>query len=82
MFLQSLNANVAAGKAVNNPSIAVSFPTDNSNASQAARIETALVTLQNLNGPGKGCPAASTTFSVCFLSCCLFAKCGIHFCIP
>jgi hypothetical protein len=60
---QDLNANVAAGHAVNNPSIAVSFPTDDSKASQLARIDAALVTLQNLNGPGVGCPAASTTFS-------------------
>lgn len=57
-----MNANVAAGHAVNNPSVAVSFPTDNSQASQLARIQTALVTLQNLNGPGVGCPAVSTTF--------------------
>jgi hypothetical protein len=57
-----LNANVAAGRAVNNPSVAVSFPTDGSKASQLARMQTALVTLQNLNGPGKGCPAVSTTF--------------------
>jgi len=57
-----LNANVAAGHATNNPSIAVSFPTDNSKASQLARINAALVTLQNLRGPGAGCPAASTTF--------------------
>ncbi|TFK39085.1 hypothetical protein BDQ12DRAFT_698426 [Crucibulum laeve] len=62
-FINSLNANVAAGKAVNNPTVSVSFPTDDSNASKAARIQAALVTLQNLNGPGKGCPAASTTFS-------------------
>ncbi|KAG6812505.1 hypothetical protein H0H92_002504 [Tricholoma furcatifolium] len=62
-FIASLNANVAAGHAVNNPSIPVTFPTDDSNASKAARIEAALVTLQNLNGPGVGCPAASTTFS-------------------
>jgi len=61
-FLQSLNANVAAGKAVNNPSVALSFPTDNSKTSQLARIEAAIVTLQNLKGPGVGCPAASTTF--------------------
>jgi len=61
-FIQSLNANVAAGRAVNNPSVAVSFPTDNSKASQVARIQAAIVTLQNLKGPGVGCPAASTTF--------------------
>jgi len=60
-FIQSLNANVAAGHAVNNPSVAVSFPTDDSKESQIARIQASLVTLQNLNGPGVGCPAASTT---------------------
>ncbi|KAL1743676.1 hypothetical protein HDZ31DRAFT_64810 [Schizophyllum fasciatum] len=60
-FLQSLNANVAAGKAVNNPSVAVTFPEDGSTESQVARIQAMLVTLQNLDGPGKGCPAASTT---------------------
>jgi len=62
LFISDLNANVAAGHAVNNPSILVSFPTDDSTASQIARIQAALVTLQNLNGPGQGCPAASTTF--------------------
>lgn len=57
-----MSANVAAGQVVNNPSVKVSFPTDNSKASQLARIQTAIVTLQNLRGPGIGCPAASTTF--------------------
>ncbi|KAG6900640.1 hypothetical protein C0993_006744 [Termitomyces sp. T159_Od127] len=61
-FLQSLNANVNAGKVVNNPSVSVTFPTDGSKDSQLARLQTAIVTLQNLNGAGKGCPAASTTF--------------------
>lgn len=60
-FIKALSANVAAGKAVNNPSVGVSFPTDNSKQSKLARIEASLVTLQNLNGPGKGCPAVSTT---------------------
>ena len=46
---------------LNSPTVKVSFPTDNSNASQSTRITAALITLQNLNGPGKGCPAASTT---------------------
>ncbi len=41
----------------------LSFPTDNSKASQSARLNAAAVTLQNLHGPGKGCPVASTTFS-------------------
>lgn len=61
-FIASLSANAAAGQVVNNPSVKVSFPTDNSKASQLARIQTAIVTLQNLRGPGVGCPAASTTF--------------------
>jgi len=61
-FLQSLNANLAAGKVVNNPSVGISFPTDSSQASQLARIQAALVTLQNQRGPGVGCPASSTTF--------------------
>ncbi|KAF8531980.1 hypothetical protein JB92DRAFT_3080796 [Gautieria morchelliformis] len=60
-FLTALNANVAAGHAVNNPSVSVSFPTDNSAASINARFNTFAVTLQNLNGPGKGCPIVSTT---------------------
>jgi hypothetical protein len=47
--------------AVNNPSVKVAFPTDNSKESQSVRINAALVTLQNLNGSGKGCPAVSTT---------------------
>ena len=66
-FAQALNANVAAGKAVNNPSVPFSFPTDNSAASLAARIQASLVTLQNLHGPGQGCPASSTTLSVSFI---------------
>jgi len=59
-FLQQLNANVAAGHAVKNPVAPVAFPTDNSPASQIARIQAVIVTLQNLNGAGVGCPAAST----------------------
>lgn len=61
-FIQSLNANVAAGKAVNNPAVTLSFPTDNSKASKLARLHAATVTLQNLRGPGVGCPQAATTF--------------------
>ncbi|KII90821.1 hypothetical protein PLICRDRAFT_39418 [Plicaturopsis crispa FD-325 SS-3] len=60
-FAQALNANVAAGQAVNNPSVKVSFPTDQAPASQRARIQAGLVTLQNLHGPGVGCPASSST---------------------
>jgi len=62
-FNQHLVGDVTAGQAVNNPSVKVSFPLDNSVQSQLARVDTALVTLQNLFGPGKGCPAVSTTLS-------------------
>jgi hypothetical protein len=48
----------------NNPSVAAPFPTDNSPQSKVTRIQTTIAALQNLNGPGVGCPAASTTFSV------------------
>ncbi|KAF9265276.1 hypothetical protein L218DRAFT_957467 [Marasmius fiardii PR-910] len=61
-FINALNANVAAGHAVKNPSVPVSFPTSNSKGDQIARLQASLVTLQNLNGPGVGCPAVSTTF--------------------
>lgn len=61
-FFKALNANVNAGHAINNPSVTVSFPTGNSKDDNLARINAALVTLQNLNGTGVGCPAASTTF--------------------
>jgi hypothetical protein len=60
---QHLVGDVNAGHAVNNPSVKVTFPLDNSVQSQLARVDTALVTLQNLFGPGKGCPAVSTTLS-------------------
>jgi len=65
--LQDLSNNAAAGHAINNPGIGVTFSndaTDQSNPTKIARIQAAIVTLQNLNGPGVGCPAASTTFSV------------------
>ena len=55
-------ANVQAGKAVNNPTVSVSFPTGDSKADKSARLNAAATTLQNLNGPGKGCPVVSTTF--------------------
>jgi len=61
VYVNALKANAAAGHAVNNPGVAVSFPLDDSKNSQITRIQAALVTLQNLNGPGKGCPAAATT---------------------
>jgi hypothetical protein len=51
-----------AGHAVHNPSAKLSFPLDNSKGSQLARFNAASDTLQNLNGPGQGCPIVSTTF--------------------
>jgi hypothetical protein len=61
VFLNALVTNVQAGHAVNNPGVGVSFPTGSSSADQRTRIQAGLVTLQNLNGPGKGCPAVSST---------------------
>jgi len=61
-FISQLNANVAAGHAVNNPSVSLSFPTDSSPQSQIARLEAGIITFQNLNGPGQGCPATASSF--------------------
>ncbi|EIW58067.1 uncharacterized protein TRAVEDRAFT_125951 [Trametes versicolor FP-101664 SS1] len=61
-FLSALNANVAAGHAVKNPGVKVAFPTGSSKADQQARIGALLVTLQNMHGPGVGCPAVSTVY--------------------
>ncbi|KAL1946158.1 hypothetical protein VTO73DRAFT_15285 [Trametes versicolor] len=61
-FIASLNANVNAGHMINNPPIAAPFPTGNSKPEQQARIATLLSTLQNLHGPGVGCPAVSTVY--------------------
>ncbi|KZT69668.1 hypothetical protein DAEQUDRAFT_765257 [Daedalea quercina L-15889] len=59
-FIAELNKNVAAGMVVNNPSVAVSFPEDDSVTSQLTRLQACLVTLQNFNGSGVGCPVAAT----------------------
>ena len=59
---QDLNANVAAGHAVNNPAVLTPFPTGSAKGDQQARIATLLSTLQNLHGPGVGCPAVSTVY--------------------
>ncbi|KAH7890450.1 hypothetical protein F5I97DRAFT_31810 [Phlebopus sp. FC_14] len=61
-FLAALNKNVAAGYVTTNPTVLLTFPTDNSTASQLARLNAAAVTLQNLEGPGVGCPISSTTY--------------------
>jgi len=60
-YLSQLVANVQAGHALENPTVGISYPLDDSVQSKSARITAALITLQNLNGPGEGCPAASTT---------------------
>jgi len=63
-FIADLNANVAAGHCINNTEVAVPpFPTDNSTASQLTIFHICTITLQNLVGPGKGCPQSSTTWS-------------------
>jgi Fe-S cluster biogenesis protein NfuA len=60
-FIAALTADVLAGHAVHNPAVAVTFPTGDSVQDQLGRIGAASVTLQNLDGPGKGCPFVSTT---------------------
>lgn len=60
-FIDQLFANALAGHAVHNPTVGVTFPTGNSKADQHARITASTITLQNLNGPGQGCPNVSTT---------------------
>ncbi|KAI0035219.1 hypothetical protein K488DRAFT_43778 [Vararia minispora EC-137] len=62
VYISDLTANANAGFAVNNTVVAVTFPTDSSIASQLARLTAASITLQNLGGPGAGCPVTSTTF--------------------
>jgi hypothetical protein len=49
---------------VNNPTVKITFPTGNSKQDQQGRITASIITLQNLNGPGKGCPGVSTTLKV------------------
>jgi hypothetical protein len=62
-FIADLNANVAAGKCINNTEVAVPpFPEDNSVQSQLTIFHIATITLQNLRGPGQGCPQSSTTW--------------------
>ena len=62
-FIDLLNQNVNAGFVINNPAVTgVTFPEDNSKASQLARLNAATVTLQNIHGPGVGCPAVATVY--------------------
>ena len=59
-FIDKLNQFVQAGNAFG---VKTPFPEDNSKQSQITRLQTSIVALQNFDGqPGKGCPAASTTF--------------------
>jgi hypothetical protein len=44
-----------------NPSVGIAFPVENSIHKASARINAAAVSLQDLDGPGKGCPFAVTT---------------------
>jgi len=63
-FIADLNANVAAGHCINNTAVSVpAFPTDDSPQSQLLALHIATITLQNLQGPGKGCPQSSTTWA-------------------
>jgi hypothetical protein len=63
-YIQALTANVLAGRAVNNTVVNVGFPTGDSLNDKHGRITAAIITLQNLNGPGKGCPGVSTTLGI------------------
>ncbi|KZV79478.1 hypothetical protein EXIGLDRAFT_586698, partial [Exidia glandulosa HHB12029] len=60
-FVAKLIANVQAGHVVTNPTVKISFPTDDSDEAKLTRINAASSTLQNLNGAGNGCPIAATT---------------------
>jgi len=63
LFNDDLIANLAHGTPVNNTGAAhISFPEDDSIQSQLARFNAATETLQNLRGPGEGCPQAATTW--------------------
>jgi hypothetical protein len=63
-YIQALTANVLAGHATNNPTLPLSFPTGDAVEDKRARITAAVITIQNLNGPGVGCPIASTTLAI------------------
>ncbi|KAI5477502.1 hypothetical protein MNV49_006287 [Pseudohyphozyma bogoriensis] len=65
IFIASLEANLSNdGVPVNNPDAAtITFPTGGDRESVLARLTACTITLQNINGPGVGCPQASTTFA-------------------
>ncbi|KAF1953849.1 hypothetical protein CC80DRAFT_537127 [Byssothecium circinans] len=58
-FITKLNQFVDAGNAFGSP---VKFPQGTDAASQKTRTNALILTLQNLNGKGVGCPLVSTTF--------------------
>jgi hypothetical protein len=58
-FIAKLSKFTAAGNAFGTP---VKFPQGDDKNSARQRIGALTVTLQNLEGPGKGCPIVSTTF--------------------
>lgn len=58
-FLAALNKNVAAGQVQGTPVKFNNNASDQSTTANKDRGTALLVTLQNLNGAGKGCPAAS-----------------------
>ena len=63
-FVQAVITNVHAQHIVNNPSVQVTFGIDNTTVALLSRLQTAVDTLQNLNGSGVGCPIQSTTLGV------------------
>jgi hypothetical protein len=58
-FIAKLSKFATAGNAFGTP---VKFPQGDDKDSSRQRIGALTVTLQNLEGPGKGCPIVSTTF--------------------
>ena len=60
-FIGKLREFVAAGSA-GFPGTDLTFPSGDSREAQFSGINAALITLQNLNGSGVGCPAASTNW--------------------
>jgi hypothetical protein len=60
-FISKLNENVAAG---NLRGIPVPWPTDSSVHSAQIRLNSMILTLQNIKGPGFGCPVVSTVWQL------------------
>jgi len=62
-FVDALFRDASLGHAANNPTVRVTFPTGDSVQDKKARLTAGTIALQNLNGPGKGCPNVATTFA-------------------